>query len=551
MTPGTVVVGIIDDGIAFAHERFRKADKTRVEYWWVQDGAGAGTPPTPFDYGRELKKADIDGLLTQCTPAGVVDEDEFYVRAGLIDIRRDEHKSAAWRAAHGTHVMDLACGADPQTVGDERPIVVVQLPTAVTADTSGAALPGYAYDAMEYIIARAKDIATGTGLLPVVINLSYGLIAGPHDGTGPLPRDGTGPLEPAIDYLVTRSKDEGFPLRVVLPAGNSHLSRCHAQVSLGEDEVKLLRWRVQPDDQTPSFLEIWMPCRTGGGGESRLELTVTSPTGYSLSIDETLGAYQDWVTAAGTHAEVSYSLPVPNGRGVFLVALKPTTDLNPANALAPSGIWKVELKNRGLSGSDIVHAWIQRDDTPYGYPLRGRQSYFDEDCYQRFDEATGREIETDDLKCHVRRASLINAIATGREPIVMGGFLRREMIAAKYSAGGPVLAPCGTAAADPFRPDAMAVSEDSYVHAGVLAAGSRSGSVVAMGGTSVAAPQITRWIAGELALGSLGDRAAVRLRAKDFENTLPGDPRKPSQERGGAGRIPLTPVVAVKRFHED
>ena len=94
-------------------------------------------------------------------------------------------------------------------------------------------------------------------------------------------------------------------------------------------------------------------------------------------------------------------------------------------------------------------------------------------------------------------------------------------------------------------PDAMAVSEDSRVHRGVLAAGSRSGSVVAMSGTSVAAPQIARIIADDLAGAGLGDHAWVQSQG---EKGMPASPGKPPDERGGAGRIATSPIVKVKRF---
>jgi len=50
---GAVVVGIIDDGIAFGHQRFRKVVggniESRVEFWWLQDGVhGAPAGPFPF-----------------------------------------------------------------------------------------------------------------------------------------------------------------------------------------------------------------------------------------------------------------------------------------------------------------------------------------------------------------------------------------------------------------------------------------------------------------------------------------------------------------------
>jgi len=174
--------------------------------------------------------------VTACSRAGVIDEYEVYRRTGLIDFRRAGHKAAAWRIAHGTHVMDLACGADPATVADNRPTVCVQLPAMTTADTSGGDLHTYALDAIEYILLRADAIASARGVahLPVVINFSYGMIGGPHDGTSE--------LEMAIDAIVDWRKNVvGAPLEIVLPAGNSHLSRCHAMVAFEREseEVEL------------------------------------------------------------------------------------------------------------------------------------------------------------------------------------------------------------------------------------------------------------------------------------------------------------------------
>lgn len=549
-----VVVGIIDDGIAFAHERFRKRDgTTRVEYFWHQDGV-YDAPVSSFEYGRELRKQDLDRtksithLLTDSTHTAVVDEDELYVRAGLIDHGRPGHKTAAWRAAHGTHVMDLACGFDPRENRDDRPIVCVQLPAMTTADTSGGSLAPYAFDAMTYILERADQIAGTPGALPVVINFSYGLIAGPHDGTSD--------LEQAIDRFVTDRIDANGKrwLEVVLPSGNSHLSRCHAEVSFQSiGQVEPLYWRVLPDDQTPSFLEIWLPHQSGTIAASRMKLTIKPPVGTESTpaMGEDPGWVLWWAPNGQVLCEVKYKyFPAPTERGMFLVTLQPTASLDPAIPLAPAGTWTIKLESELFESGEVVHAWIQRDDSLYGHPRRGRQSYFDHRCYRRFDDG-GREIEEDRAACAVQRPGLINAIGTGREPSVMGGFLRREMVAARYSASGPITIPAGSPA-HRNGPDATAVSEDSWVHRGVLAAGSRSGSVVAMGGTSVTAPQITRWIAGRLALGNpaiRGDRVAVQYLAAAQEVAAP-PPARPStipplpNARYGAGRILLQPAVS-------
>jgi hypothetical protein len=517
----TVVIGIIDDGIAFANERFRdRADKTRVAYAWLQ------AVPTGGTY---LDKPRIDALFSHCTRDGVLDEEEFYRRAGWINFGRPGHCSAAFRAAHGTHVMDLACGYPPQEHRDDRPIVCVQLPAEVTADTGHATHSKYPIEAVRYILDRADQMAQDAGVdyLPVVINFSYGAIAGAHDGTSL--------FEAQLDQIVALRKARFGPLalEIVLPAGNSHLSRCHAEVSFQRiDETKTLHLRVQPDNRAQSFLEIWAPCRTREAMASRLELSVASPAGESHSLGEAPGQSVRWRTAGGAvYAQLRYGLPTPGGRGLFLLALQPTADLDPSNPIAPAGVWTIELRNKGLRAGETVQAWIERGDTPFGYPLRGRQSYFDEECYERYDNG-GRENEFYDPGCLVMRRSLINSIATGAAPVVIGGFLRKEKVVAKYSAGGPTLAPCGTAQADPYRPDAVTVSDDSRAHQGILAAGTRSGSVVAIDGTSVAAPQITRKIADLLARSRPGNRTEVR----NLASTPPvADPRY------GAGPIILQP----------
>ena len=67
----------------------------------------------------------------------------------------------------------------------------------------------------------------------------------------------------------------------------------------------------------------------------------------------------------------------------------------------------------------------------------------------------------------------------------------------RYTSAGPT---SGSARSRP-APDLTAPSEDSIACHGILSAGTRSGSVVAMNGTSVAAPQFARWLADQIAAG--------------------------------------------------
>jgi hypothetical protein len=248
--------------------------------------------------------------------------------------------------------------------------------------------------------------------------------------------------------------------------------------------------------------------------------------------------------------QVSYQyVSPPTRRAVFLIAVSATAVLEEggagAEAVAPFGVWQLKITDISLEPDEHVSAWIQRDDTSYGFPIIGRQSYFDDSRYRRFDVA-GREEQVDDGNSIVRRAGSLNGIATGETTVVIGGLLRKELRPAKYSSGGPTEKKRD---AEPYRtgPDALAPSDDSVVRAGTLAAGARSGSVVAMNGTSVAAPLITRWIAEQLANGGSGDRPAVSRLGRE-QDVAPG---LLTVERVGAGRIVGLPPHNPLRVSED
>jgi hypothetical protein len=282
---------------------------------------------------------------------------------------------------------------------------------------------------------------------------------------------------------------------------------------------------------------------------NRVDLTIVTPGGveFTPAIGEDPSKCYEWRPDQDAVCTVRYIyVPQDTDRGMFLVTLAPTFSLDPNVATAPCGNWTIRLKNAGMVPGQPIQVWVRRDDTLYGHPRRGRQSYFVEEGYKRFDPM-GHEEERDDPACRMQRGGLLNAIGTGRETVVIGGFLRQEMRAAKYSAGGPITPPRGAPAAHRDGPDALCVSDDSLVQHGLLAAGSRSGSVVAMNGTSAAAPQITREIARRMAQNRPSDRWAIQALAADSELAWPNDPKKPTPQRGGAGRILLPPRARVPR----
>jgi hypothetical protein len=428
--------------------------------------------------------------------------------------------------------MDLACGFDPlrEPQADGRPIIGVQLPVRSVRDTSGAFLWPQVYDGLRYVVDRADRLARAMRRdpPPVVVNLSYGAIAGPHDGSSPLER--------AIDELIGLRTDRAHaPLQVVLPAGNHHLSRCHARIDVPTEEPAELRWRILPDCRTPSILEIWLP-KPRESERREVAVQVVPPTGdASPPLKE--GDHYVW-DRGGVLCQATYD-PQPAGgdRPLIQVVVEATATLDASKAVAPCGLWRVQIE---YSGPDaVIDAWIQRNDTPFGWPILGRQSYFDDPNYVRFD-ANGRERQRDDDTSYVKRAGSLNSIATGERPVVIGGARRSDGTVAIYSGAGPTMGPTS-------GPDAIAASDQSPARYGVIAAGTRSGAVFRMTGTSVAAPQVTRLIAEELSERRPGDRAAVQKWAGAYTIRKSSSP-PPLDPRSGAGLIstPTAPPGAKR-----
>ena len=531
------VIAVIDDGLPFANSRYFDAGSTRVRFFWDQTMATGGAPatataaagaPPDLGYGCELTQAHIQAGIAAAASGGNVDEEMLYARAGYSRVRR--------RQTHGSAVMDLACGPNrpginqvPGAVASapDPAIIVVQLPSLTVSDTSGASLGVHLLDGLRYIIARADTLGTK---LPIVVNLSFGRIAGAPDGTSLICE--------AMDELIAAL---GGRLRIVVAAGNNYLSRAHARFALADlpKPKQQLPWRVPPGDETPNFMEIWVP-DAGKADLSSLRVEIRPPGSVAGTPPTfTVGANQAfaWSPLAGGAPLCSVVFTTrPAGAGIgwaqILIAMEPTASLS-RRGLAPFGLWSVVVEYKG---KDALHfdAWIQRDDTPYGYARRGRQSYFDDPDYDCFDRR-GQRCEVDNLS-HVKREGTLNALARGRSVDVVGASIGLTAAGPAATTTLAALATGAVAAGPPAKlpgemtsyssagqtvpnivrsPNHLAPSEDSIVQHGVLAAGTHSNSFSALAGTSVAAPQISWYLATGAPLAAVVAAAAVVVRQRD------------------------------------
>lgn len=475
------VLAIIDGGLAFANANFLHEGKARTRYLWRQDDRGVGTTPESMGYGHELTAQDIDQALQRYTFDGLVDEGCVY-RHFCMGMEYDKLVN------HGTHVMDLAGGPrllQAQVASPERPpswalanddasrapLIAVLLDWDTVRDTSGGSMNVNILDGLLYILSRCTNDAK------VAVNLSWGTLAGPHDGTSL--------LEAAMDQLIELKK--GL-LSVVVPAGNSYQSRTHANVTLTPSEEVTLHWRVPPDDATPSFLELWFE-----EGHKDVEVEISPPGCPALPAVQ-CGESKMGVNEKGSPScFLIYPTAVATGeRGTSaLLALAPTFSFDRETTVALSGPWRVTLKNCGR-GSVTIDAYVERDDEIIGVRTGARQSHFEDPWYDTSGDPKSF-VDHADNPSPIRRSGNFNSISTGNKTLTVGGVRLCDGSWALYSPRRPD--------PDPSRrqrpgvilvPETEAASDETPASVGVGAAGTRSSSYVRLVGTSDAAPQVAR-----------------------------------------------------------
>jgi hypothetical protein len=478
----SVIVAVIDDGIAVANQRFREgAGRTRIAWFFDMN-------PWFFDKdqgGRTWSQSEIEELL-RCFGD---DEDLLYRAMGMIDPRSERRQPLRFPSTHGTHVLDLAAGYGPdeQKKASRRPILAVQLPSEVVIDRSGSLMPKILSKALDWIREKAhalSDQVNGPGgdRLPMVVNFSFGIFAGPHDGYGP--------VEQCIKVFL-----EKYPsalCEVVLAAGNGFQARAVARIRAPARRSKeVLSWRVPPDDRTSSFVHIWLP-KGGRGPQVQVRLLPPRGTLATSPLRSRLGPVpSDWKVGGSVLARAYHQFD--RNRERITLVIRPTAADARAEPVCPAGDWQIEITNLKLKPGQPIDVRVQRDDPLVIGRPGGRQAYFEHPGYERFEPGTGRlRNDARHDPGPVIRSRTLSAYTTNSSSVVVAGYRRSDGQPAIYSSAGPTTS-------GRRGPDLAAPCEESPSHRGVLAAGTYSGSVATLNGTSVAAPQVTRLLADEFA----------------------------------------------------
>ena len=563
------IVAVIDSGIALSHARFRRLDGgSRFLSAWLMNGKWR---PSAVPFGRELFQKEIDRLMFGATMAGSVDEGVFDRSAGLTQFghmrgdRRLENNGT-----HGTLVADLAGGFDLRHADDDKlrrrlPMIAVGLPPRTSMGSSGSFLEFYAMHALEYIIERADAIWAAAehdkkGGYPIVINLSYGLQAGPKDG------------EMLIEKLMRALKEEaakkGRPIRIVLPAGNDLMSEGAAFFDLTDGDVDGVEWRIKPEDHTPNYAEVWSDVIDGDGGDDPihpLSLMLAPPSGpVSPPTPGRAGQMTTLTDDQGRaiariycrkHDDRAAPDETPNWHRVgYILCTAPSLPDEHRLQRAPSGAWRL-----GVSAAEATkgYAYVQSDQSLTFGSNTGLVSTFAHPAFHPFDD-TGRPIDvadypTDgsepkntDVTPPMRRHGTMNTIAHLKEARVIGSYRVTDGKPSIYSSASSEAV--GNSRA---TPSALLPGEDGVARFGLLGAGSKSGSVTAMSGTSFSAGLATRAIA-----------LAMLDWLEDTTKPVPGDedwfaeeanksngmfPGRVVPKKAGIGRLPKPATGRIPR----
>ena len=461
VTRGSVsggAIAVIDFGCPFLHQHLGTAggQAARVAALWDQGEIrphAAWAKPEVTGYGRQLDNQALQAMwLASRDPDTEFDEARAYRGLNYLIGYGDPRRRVLF-ATHGAHVLDMAGGTfDPLTHRDDDQaskarLVFVQLPEGTAGDSSGGSLSAHLLDGLRYVMHVSDPQA------PLVINISYGSAAGPHDGSSL--------IEQAMDELLDARRAN---FAIVLAAGNSRQGGLHMRRLAAVHRSALFRLNVVAGDSTDTFVEFWYEEPADGDLEFRVRLPGGDWSDW-LGADhgvELRDSATEEVVAALVHQR-----KVPNGRrAMALLALRPTEAPDDDDgSLADAGTWEVEarLSGAGPSAAVAIDAWVERDDPR---PFSGLHQ-------TRF---IGLEPgDADDT---------LSSIATGNHTLVVGGFRSSDGTMTSYSSIGPRF--------KPQMPLTYALCERDSLDAGVRAAAVRSGETLLMNGTSVAAPVMAR-----------------------------------------------------------
>lgn len=485
------VAAVLDDGCPLFHPCYAETNgDARIRWLWHQGIStpqphwkAVSVPGTNVVYGAELTPTGISILAK--SPIG---EDERYRTVRYLTGPSEQSVDGWKNHYHGASVLSQVSGNpspryklgelgnDPNPA--DWPTIFVQFPSLEPFDTSGGWLGVRVFDGLRYVIDRA-----GRGFqlpnedkrpVPVVACVSYGGLAGSHDGTS------------MLESAMLRLLDTNKRLHIVLPAGNAFGRAIHAVAKPNVTKSATFSVFAPPDSPHPVFVELWLP---SGTNRSKVCVTVTSPGGEE-SIQRSGPGH---AAGLGRRFGIVFPYKAPQGMHgtMLLIAMQPTRQneqaVSPRVDAAPAGVWKIKIESECTE----INAWIERDDVAGRMP-RAQQSRF-------VDDGAVNVVIDDDItlssiaNAKSARLHIVGSIYQFKRSVSLPQPLIQDEASA-YSGSGPARSPSSRA----HGPDWSAVSDVSPALTGVICEGARSGDKYRSAGTSVAAAIAARHLLSQL-----------------------------------------------------
>lgn len=326
-----ILIGIIDSGIAFENQDFRKPDgTTRIRNLWDQSlkPAGETGPPKGYALGVEFTEEMINEALAS--------ENERLMRERIPSVDS---------SGHGTAVAGVAAGNGRNSggrfagVAPDSELIVVKLGRA-RAD--GFPRTTELMQGLDYVIRKAAEYR-----MPVAVNISFGNTYGSHDGTSLLER--------FIDDMANLWKS-----CICIGTGNEASAAGHTSGVLTAKQDKEIQLGIQ--DRQPSLsIQIWKEF------VDVVEISLISPAGIRIGpIQEILGPQR--FTAGQTEILLYYGEPSP-----FSTSQEIYIDMIPAGDYIGAGVWKIILSPKKIV-SGRYDLWLPSENvlnpgTGFLYPV--------------------------------------------------------------------------------------------------------------------------------------------------------------------------------------
>ncbi len=304
LTGEGVLIAVLDSGIDYARNDFRKADgTTRILFLWDQT-LPSGPPPEGFSTGTEYTQEQINEALQNNDPLP---------SQSLI--------ASIDRSGHGTAVAGIAAGYAGtnnilyEGVAPRASLLIVKLglPTEEGFPNTTQIMRG-----VTYAVRKAQELG-----MPLVINLSFGNSYGSHDGSSLLERFLDNAAEIGRTVICVGSGNEGSSAGHT--SGNARTAPSSVELAVGNYQRNL-------------SVQLWTHY------SDRYRIYLTSPGGIREELPANIEAGKYTLRMEQTELLIYFGEPSPYSVNQELYIEMLPTSADSLSASINSGIWRITLE---------------------------------------------------------------------------------------------------------------------------------------------------------------------------------------------------------------